>query len=180
VAQKNVVEKTHAGGAAALTRVNRHQARQLAAVVPAIPTPTNQTMKSTSIPVLSGLALGIISMTALAEDAGGKKPEGGGPGGPGGGNRPVPPLIAALDANHDGVIDASEIANASKALATLDKNGDGKLTGDEIHPARPPGGPDGGKKPGGPEGGKGGPDGKKRGGPDGAKGGKPGEGKKPE
>jgi hypothetical protein len=141
-------------------------------------------MKSTSIPLLSGLALGILSMTALAQDAGGKKPEGGGPGGPGGpggGNRPVPPLIAALDANHDGVIDASEIANASKALATLDKNGDGKLTADEIHPAHPPGGPEGGgKKPGGPEGGKGGPDGKKRGGPDGAKGGKPGEGKKPE
>src|SRR3954447_11152729 len=107
-------------------------------------------MKSTSIPFLSALALGIISMTALAEDAG-KKPEGGpgGPGGPGGGNRPVPPLIAALDANHDGVIDASEIANASKALLTLDKNGDGKLTADEIHP-HPPGGPDGGK-PGGPD-----------------------------
>jgi hypothetical protein len=134
-------------------------------------------MKSTSIPLVSGLALGILSMTALAQDAG-KKPEGGGPDGPGGpgGNRPVPPLIAALDANHDGVIDATEIANASKALATLDKNGDGKLTQDEIRPARPPG--EGGG-PGGPEGGKpGGPDGKKRGGPDG-KGGKPGEGKKP-
>jgi hypothetical protein len=129
-------------------------------------------MKSTSIPLLSGLALGIISMTALAQDGAGKKPEGG-PGGPGGGNRPVPPLIAALDANHDGVIDASEIANASKALLTLDKNGDGKLTADEIHPPRPPGGLDG-AKPGGPEGGKGaGPDGKKR--PDGAKGAKPGE-----
>jgi hypothetical protein len=128
-------------------------------------------MKSTSIPLLSGLALGIISMTALAQE-GGKKPEGGGPGGPGGGNRPVPPLIAALDANHDGVIDASEIANASKALATLDKNGDGKLTADEIHPPRPPGGPEGG----GPQGGKpGGPEGRKRGGPEGGKGGKPGE-----
>ncbi|HEV7405217.1 MAG TPA: hypothetical protein VGO11_19895 [Chthoniobacteraceae bacterium] len=133
-------------------------------------------MKSTSIPLLSGLALGIISMTALAQDGAGKKPEGGGPGGPGGpGNRPVPPLIAALDTNHDGVIDASEIANASKALLTLDKNGDGKLTADEIHPPHPPGGPDGGKG--------GGPDGKKRGGPDGAKGGKPGDApapKKPE
>jgi hypothetical protein len=128
-------------------------------------------MKSTSIPFLSALALGIISVTALAQDGAGKKPEGG-PGAPGGpGNRPVPPLIAALDANHDGVIDADEIANASKALKSLDKNGDGKLTQDEIRP-RPPGGPEGG--PGG------GPEGKKRGGPDGGKGGKPGEGKKPE
>lgn len=135
-------------------------------------------MKSTSIPLLSGLALGIISLTAFAQDGAGKKPEGG-PGGPGGpGNRPVPPLIAALDANHDGVIDAAEIANASKALATLDKNGDGKLTIDEIRPQG--GGPEGGRR-GGPEGGKGGPEGRKPGGPDGGKGGKPGEGqKKPE
>lgn len=58
------------------------------------------------------------------------------PGGPGRGMRP-PPLIAALDANKDGKIDASEIANASAALAKLDKNGDGQLTADEIHPPRP-------------------------------------------
>ncbi|MGH7969197.1 MAG: EF-hand domain-containing protein, partial [Limisphaerales bacterium] len=49
-----------------------------------------------------------------------------------------PPLIAALDANHDGVIDADEIANAPAALKTLDKNGDGKLTMDELMPPRPP------------------------------------------
>jgi len=45
-------------------------------------------------------------------------------------------IIAALDANHDGVIDASEIANASSALKALDKNGDGKLTQDELMPPR--------------------------------------------
>ena len=74
----------------------------------------------------------------------------GGRGGPGmGGHRPPPPIIAVLDANHDGVIDADEIANASKALKKLDKNGDGKLTRDELHPPRPEGpgmdgpGPDG-------------------------------------
>ena len=49
--------------------------------------------------------------------------------------RPIPPIIAALDANGDGVIDADEIANASAALKKLDKNGDGKLTRDEIMPA---------------------------------------------
>lgn len=81
----------------------------------------------------------------------------GGPGGPGG-NRPVPPIIAALDADHDGIISAAEIANASVALKALDKNGDGQLTMDEIRPAPPQGGgPDGGGRgpnPGGPDGGK--------------------------
>lgn len=54
------------------------------------------------------------------------------------GHRPPPsPLIAALDANHDGVISADEIANAAANLLTLDKNGDGKLTVDELCPPRP-------------------------------------------
>ena len=61
-----------------------------------------------------------------------------GPGGPGR-HRPPPPIIAALDANHDGVIDETEIANAPAALRTLDKNGDGKLTMDELLPPPPPG-----------------------------------------
>jgi hypothetical protein len=51
----------------------------------------------------------------------------------------VPPIIAALDANQDGKIDASEITNASAALRTLDKNNDGELTMDEIHGPRPGG-----------------------------------------
>ena len=45
------------------------------------------------------------------------------------------PVIAALDANHDGEIDATEINNAPAALRKLDKNGDGKLTRDELRPA---------------------------------------------
>ncbi len=82
---------------------------------------------------------------------------GGGPGGPGmNGHRPPPPVMQALDANHDGVIDAYEIANAPAALKTLDKNGDGKLTQDELRPPRPPqdGGPESGdgKPPGPPPG----------------------------
>lgn len=60
--------------------------------------------------------------------------------GPGtGGHRPQPPIFAALDANHDGIISASEIANAAAALKTLDKNVDGKLTPDEYRPPRPAG-----------------------------------------
>lgn len=50
---------------------------------------------------------------------------------------PSSPLVEALDVNHDGIIDANEIANAPAELKTLDKNGDGKLTRDEIRPPRP-------------------------------------------
>ena len=66
---------------------------------------------------------------------------GGGPGGgpPGGGQRPpAPPIIRALDANGDGIIDAKEMANAAEALKKLDTNGDGQLTLDEYM-GRPPG-----------------------------------------
>ena len=49
-----------------------------------------------------------------------------------------PPLVvAALDANHDGIIDAGEIGNASKALKSLDKNADGRLSGEELRRGRP-------------------------------------------
>jgi len=58
------------------------------------------------------------------------------PPGPDGKRPPLPPLIKALDANRDGIIDASEIANSSAALLKLDINGDGKLTSDEYLPAR--------------------------------------------
>lgn len=58
------------------------------------------------------------------------RPRQGGPG-------PFSPVVRAIDANNDGEISAGEIAEAAKALAKLDKNGDGKLTRDEIGP--PPG-----------------------------------------
>ena len=49
-----------------------------------------------------------------------------------------PPLVVAtLDANHDGVLDAVEIANASQALKSLDKNADGRLTREELRRSRP-------------------------------------------
>jgi Ca2+-binding EF-hand superfamily protein len=44
------------------------------------------------------------------------------------------PAFQALDADHDGTISASELANATAALKGLDKNGDGKLTDDEVRP----------------------------------------------
>lgn len=70
------------------------------------------------------------------------------PGGPDGLRRmPPPPLVGALDANRDGVIDEAEIRHAPEALRKLDKNDDGKLTLDELRPG-PGGGPRAGMGPG--------------------------------
>jgi len=47
-----------------------------------------------------------------------------------------PLLVATLDANNDGIIDAGEIGNASKALKSLDKNADGRLSKEELRRGR--------------------------------------------
>ncbi len=67
------------------------------------------------------------------------------------------PLLAAIDTDHDGVLSADEIKNSAVALRKLDKNGDGKLTQDEMRPAFGPGGRDPGRPEGrGPDGAGGG------------------------
>lgn len=107
----------------------------------------NRQMKTTTKTILAVLALSASALIVNAQDAGG--PSGGPPGrqgGPGNGpegmhGRRMPPpslLMEALDTNHDGIIDSNEIANASAALKKLDKNGDGKLTPDELRPQRRP------------------------------------------
>jgi hypothetical protein len=86
-------------------------------------------MKTNMKVTLALLALGASALATHAQDA--DQP-------PLKGHRPPPlPLITTLDANHDGVISADEIASASAALKTLDKNGDGQLTADEYLPAMP-------------------------------------------
>jgi hypothetical protein len=90
--------------------------------------------------VISTLALSVGVSILMAQDA--TQPERG----PRPGGRPGGPLIEALDANKDGVIDAAEINNAAAALRGLDKNADGQLTAEELRPARPAGG----RGPGGP------------------------------
>ncbi|MGD0059096.1 MAG: hypothetical protein ABSD58_06715 [Verrucomicrobiia bacterium] len=82
------------------------------------------------------LTLGMSMLTVLAQDDGGTNLVFTGT------NRLPPPpsrVFAVLEANHDGVIDSNEIANAPAALKSLDKNGYGKLTWDELFPP-PPGG----------------------------------------
>jgi len=120
--------------------------------------------------IILALALGTSTCLLTAQD-GNQGTDGQRPPGPGGmgGQRPINPILGALDLNKDGIIDADEIAKASESLQKLDKNGDGKLTSDEYRPQRPggPGGP-GGPGARGEAGTQGGPGGRaERGGPGG-------------
>ena len=89
---------------------------------------------------------------------GGERGERGGPGGGERGERggrmmQASPVMAALDADKDGVISKAEIDNATAVLRKLDTNGDGELGGTEMRPKRPGGGEAGG--PGGERAGRG-------------------------
>ncbi|MCX7825756.1 MAG: EF-hand domain-containing protein [Verrucomicrobiae bacterium] len=79
----------------------------------------------------------ILGVSAVSSQAQNPNAQGFPPGPGAGGQRPPPPIIAVLDVNRDGVIDAAEIANAPVALRRLDKNGDGRLTPDEFWPPIP-------------------------------------------
>ena len=95
-------------------------------------------MKNKLAVTIMALGLAFPAMNLNAQD--GPRPQRG-PRGEGG-RPPGSPVVAAIDLNHDGVIDTSELNAASQSLAKLDKNSDGKLTGDEFGPGRPPGGPE--------------------------------------
>lgn len=67
------------------------------------------------------------------------------------------PVHAALDLDKNGEISAEELSKATESLKALDKNGDGKLTEEEIRPdfgGRGPGGPGGRPEGGRPQGGR--------------------------
>lgn len=64
--------------------------------------------------------------------------------------RPVDPVMLALNANADGKLSASEIANAPASLAALDLNKDNKLTLHELRPLPPEGAPAAGPRRGAP------------------------------
>jgi hypothetical protein len=114
--------------------------------------PTGKIMKLKYTMALALTALGAVALIASAQDSNDGPPPGGGPDGPGmgGGPRhhhPPLPLVLALDTNHDGIIDAAEIANASAALLTLDTNHDGVLTTNEYMPPWPKNLPPGAPRP---------------------------------
>ena len=52
------------------------------------------------------------------------------------------PIMKVLDTDQDGMLSATEIANASKALVQLDKDGDGIISSEEMRPdmSKMPGG----------------------------------------
>ena len=80
------------------------------------------------------IAVAAVCVSGISVQAADSKPADGQ-----GQRRPGNPLVTAVDANGDGTIDASEISNAPAALRKLDKNGDGKLTREELRPSRPDG-----------------------------------------
>ena len=90
---------------------------------------------------------GAPNTTGTSGTSGGDNPNGPPPGPPPGGlggHRPLPPVIQALDTNHDRIIDSTEIANAAQSLKTLLKNGSDQLTIPDLL-----GPPPHGRRPGG-------------------------------
>lgn len=83
-------------------------------------------------------AMDTSELAEAARELGPGRPDG--PGGRPEGPPGPPPVVAALDANSDGTLSAEEIDGASGALKKLDKNGDGKLTREELMPPPPGGG----------------------------------------
>jgi len=90
-------------------------------------------MKNRGILLLAlGLALPVVGLQA--QDSTTERPprEGRGQGG----DRPMPGLFGAIDANSDRKLDKTELAAATEALKKLDKDSDGKLTMAELRGAR--------------------------------------------
>lgn len=84
----------------------------------------------------------------------GDRPQGDNPQGPPQGEdhplRRPPPIVDALDGDHDGKLSTEEMKGAGDALKALDKNEDGELTGEEMFGSPPQDRPQG-QPPGQPQ-----------------------------
>src|SRR4051812_22898696 len=98
-------------------------------------------MTRTAIISLSAVALSGFALAASNASLLGASRQG--PGGPPQGRGGPPSVATVLDLNHDGTIDANEIAAAASSLRALDANRDGQLTTDELFAAFGRGGPGG-------------------------------------
>ena len=86
----------------------------------------------------AALALGFASIVlAQTSDSNGPRgPRRGGPGDHGGPGRGHP-IVRVLDADKNHELSATELANASAAIRTLDANNDDAVAAEELRPARP-------------------------------------------
>ncbi len=103
-----------------------------------VPCPMPTVKRSFAMAGMVAACLGMATSPLLAQKPGGEGSREGPPqSSRGNGPRSLMqnfPVLAALDADGNNEISAAEIAAASAALKTLDKNKDGKLTGDELRP----------------------------------------------
>jgi hypothetical protein len=106
-------------------------------------------MKTLHLVILATSLTAVSALTVSAQRSEGPR---------GDGNRsPAPsPLFMIFDLDRDGIISTEEMSLAPESLAKLDANGDGRITRDELRPARPGPGPRGergeGERPRGPRG----------------------------
>ena len=84
-----------------------------------------------------GIALPVVNLQAqeTATERPAREGRQGGEGRGPRGDRPIPGIFGALDANSDRKLDKTEIAGSSEALKKLDKDSDGKLTTAEMRGA---------------------------------------------
>ena len=116
------------------------------------------TPMKTKLIILIGCALAIAPLGAEDKPAPNPAAKGKGPGGPGApGGKGDGSFFREMDKDGDKAISKEEAGERWERLGKLDKDGDGKVTAQEMMAARPQGGPEGkGAPQGGP--GKGGPE----------------------
>jgi len=79
------------------------------------------------------IALTLSALIVVAFTAGGASGHEAGRG------RPLAPVMVALDLDGNGVVEGVEITSANATLLKLDRNGDGRLSADELAPRQPGG-----------------------------------------